>query len=551
MINVNQITAQLARMPDQALQQYAQMHKSDPYTLSLALAESNRRKQMRQGAQMNAPEQPKVVDQELQGMAAPMPESVGIGQLPAGDMNFADGGIVAFGSGGDVPRYQSQGLVRLPGESFAEFRQRAFQAELDAERAKRAQERTASEAERQRLLAERGGMVIPPSPFMDRPPLPGVSPAASAVPAASATDIQQAMDAGSFARPAPAPAAPKADTGAAGAKGPGQRVPPAGGPGAVGPAPQQSLYDLATTPAQMKEAMAGMGIQSGVPAEIRSGITELQQAKQALADQNIAQIQAEQAARGPAFSKLEERLKEREGRVGKMEVEQGPMALLQAGLAIMGGTSPHALVNIGAGAQVGVKSYSEGLDKIERARDKLDESFAKIEEVRRNEGRMDAKELREAKNEALKPAIEAKQLGLSALEKNWGFDRQDATKGLDLLFKNRQTVVEQQGMDRRTAMQIQAQRDIAGMLPAELRGAMVLGTGKTEAERLRSGVPALMELKDRMTDTKIAELYTKHVADAKKDMSTPMTPEEFARTIRSAMGAYRPNVADVKETRAR
>jgi hypothetical protein len=103
MINVNQITAQLARMPDQALQQYAQMHKSDPYILSLALSESNRRKQMRQGAQMQAPAQPKVVDQAVSEMAAPMPEDVGIAKLPAGGMNFADGGIVAFGDGGEVP----------------------------------------------------------------------------------------------------------------------------------------------------------------------------------------------------------------------------------------------------------------------------------------------------------------------------------------------------------------------------------------------------------------------------------------------------------------
>jgi len=69
MINVNQITAQLARMPDNMLQQFAAMHKTDPYTLSLALSESNRRKELRQGAQMQQQPQPKVVDQELAEMA--------------------------------------------------------------------------------------------------------------------------------------------------------------------------------------------------------------------------------------------------------------------------------------------------------------------------------------------------------------------------------------------------------------------------------------------------------------------------------------------------
>jgi len=118
MINVQQITSQLARLPDQALQQYAQMHKNDPYILSLALSESNRRKQMREGAQTNAPEQPKVVDQAIQSMAAPMPEDIGIAQLPAGDMEFADGGIVAFDEGGPVERYQSGGQLRSAFSTF-------------------------------------------------------------------------------------------------------------------------------------------------------------------------------------------------------------------------------------------------------------------------------------------------------------------------------------------------------------------------------------------------------------------------------------------------
>jgi len=114
MINVNQITSRLASMPDQALQQYAAMHKNDPYTMALALAESNRRKQMRKGAQMQAPQQPKVVDQEIAGMAQPMPEDTGIAQLPAPNMqSMAEGGIVAFEDGGEVPGYAEGTLTNL------------------------------------------------------------------------------------------------------------------------------------------------------------------------------------------------------------------------------------------------------------------------------------------------------------------------------------------------------------------------------------------------------------------------------------------------------
>lgn len=120
MINVNQITSQLAKLPDQQLQNFAAMHKNDPYTVSLALAESNRRKDLRTSAQakMAGQAMPKVVDQELAQMSPPqaqpqvLPEDVGIGQLPAQNLQkMAGGGIVAFDEGGEVPRYQNKGVV--------------------------------------------------------------------------------------------------------------------------------------------------------------------------------------------------------------------------------------------------------------------------------------------------------------------------------------------------------------------------------------------------------------------------------------------------------
>ena len=125
MINVNQITARMARMSDPELQKFAAMHKTDPYTLSLAVSESNHRKELRQAAQMEQQEEPKVVDQEVAEMGpqipAPqgvpqsmqpqqLPEDVGIGQLPAPNMQrMAAGGIVAFEEGGEVPGYAGGG----------------------------------------------------------------------------------------------------------------------------------------------------------------------------------------------------------------------------------------------------------------------------------------------------------------------------------------------------------------------------------------------------------------------------------------------------------
>ena len=143
MINVNQITSQLAKMPDPALQQYAMLHKNDPYTVSLALSESTRRKQMRAAAQaqQGMGEQPKVVDQGIaemmppqpqmaQGQAQAMPEDLGIATLNAPNMEtmaaaeggivgYADGGMVAFAKGGkpNTDAFESafQTVLRLEG----------------------------------------------------------------------------------------------------------------------------------------------------------------------------------------------------------------------------------------------------------------------------------------------------------------------------------------------------------------------------------------------------------------------------------------------------
>ena len=159
--NVDLITQTLAKLqPDSALQNYARMHKNDPYILSLATAESNRRKALRLAAQgQNAGPQPTVADQSIAGMApAPvmtgagvplqtgyggpvttgmasggLPEDQGIAQLPTPNMQrMADGGIAGYeddeegmatgGMGGMFNfAQQSEPVVRMSGGGAIEF----------------------------------------------------------------------------------------------------------------------------------------------------------------------------------------------------------------------------------------------------------------------------------------------------------------------------------------------------------------------------------------------------------------------------------------------
>lgn len=421
MINVNQITAQLARMPDQALQQYAQMHKSDPYTLSLALAESNRRKQVRQGAQMNAPEQPKVVDQELQGMAAPMPESVGIGQLPAGDMNFAGGGIVAFADGGSMSGFgvSQEALALDELRRQEELRRRAEEARYNA-------------------LVE--GRLVP-----------STTPAAG--PRLSAADMALRKQ----------PAAPKADTGAAGAGGPGQRVPPAGGPellggpGAGAPASSQSIYSLASTPSTYQREFEQFLPQGKVADPFEADVREQGAAEEKVARDYAAKRKAQLEGMGLLGLEQEKRLKAREEKLGKQEGELSGMALLQAGFAMMSGASPNALQNIGIGAQAGLKKYGEGIERLDAAREKIDDAFGRLEIARRSEKMLTDKELAEIERDADKIPAQTRREVINSARTAYGLSATQAGKMFDAYVADKRLGAELGSRERLSREQMQNQ----------------------------------------------------------------------------------------------
>jgi hypothetical protein len=451
MLNVEQITSELARLPDGSLQRYAMMHKDDPYVMSLALSEANRRKELRAGAHMQAPQQPKVAEQALAGMAqqAPeqMPEAVGIGALPAPNMqHFDDGGIVGYGNGGNMDGYNPAtgpagrlaynnepvlrmadgGVVAFADEGLVQDDEPAWAQALAA--TERAQKARAAEKQAAQLKALQAIQATAPQ-----------ARAAFATQDPRMAQVQQAVQARQQYEEQLNPTAPPTASGAA-------------------QAPQGGLPGLITSPAAAQAALAKMqaGVKPQVPEAVQAGISGLQQAQEAMASKNIEAIQQEQANRPLAFKDFETRLKAREERLTAQERDNGPLALLQAGLSIMGGRSPYALSNIGAGAQVGVKAYTDGAEKLQIARDKLDESFGRIEEVRRNESRMDAKELREARMAAMQPAIEAKKLTVSALEKDWGLKSQDATKAFEAVMQNQRSAFEQAGATARANAQVAA-----------------------------------------------------------------------------------------------
>lgn len=462
MINVNQITAQLARMPDQALQQFAAMHKTDPYTLSLALSESNRRKELRQGAQMQQQPQPKVVDQEIsqmgpqmpppQGMPQGMPpqqlpEDSGIGQLPAPNMQrMAEGGIVAFDEGGEVPRFQEGGMPewvrKLPEDSLL---RRYYES--------------------RKPLLEVGSPQRLPATYS--PAIPNIIPPATGRAPTSSADVN-AMIEGNYPIPgaapaAPAlPAAPAPGTGLAGGVKPGGGQglnPAAGGQGLAG---IPGLTQTASGTAQELQAMRDQFGQPTVSQAVKDQISEYQKTREADAQAALEELKADQAKQGMGMEKAEERVKAREGKLSKREAELPGLAIFQAGLAIMSGESPHGLVNIGKGAGVGAKVYAEGLDKLEASREKLDEAFDKIDMFRQNRADMNAKEIRAAQKDIRATKTEAEKLGLDALVKEGDMNRADARAAFGVMAENRAKTYQVTANYDLGIKQIAAQKEIAG-----------------------------------------------------------------------------------------
>jgi hypothetical protein len=131
--------------------------------------------------------------------------------------------------------------------------------------------------------------------------------------------------------------------------------------------------------------------------DIERQYKELAESKTSAAQRDYQQLQDDLAARGEYGKDREAKLKGKEERIGKEEGQAGGLALLEAGLAIMSGTSPYAAANVGQGSLVGTAAYRKSMDKIADARDKLDDAYGRLEDVRFNQKSMDSKDLRAAK----------------------------------------------------------------------------------------------------------------------------------------------------------
>lgn len=237
---------------------------------------------------------------------------------------------------------------------------------------------------------------------------------------------------------APAAAAPAA----APRPGPGAATRPvAAAPAAAAPSPTMAMEK--PTPEAAKLTAAQFLDQKAIE----------QQSQQYLKDEERAVTEARMrreaaaANQGKAYAGLEALLKkEEEGSKGQLEQSKA-FAIINAGLAMMAGTSRNAFKNIAEGAMEGTKQYQGAISDFNKAAKERQKALADIEQARRAEARADTDAQLKFEERADERMANARKYGVEAIMGAGIKNAEIATKIYD-------TQVTQAGQDRRTQMEI-------------------------------------------------------------------------------------------------
>jgi hypothetical protein len=476
---IDALTKTLSTMDPRARQQYAAQHKNDPAVIAVALNVNNilRAAENSKAMQAGSQQQPKVVDQEIAGMAPPpqqmmsLPEDQGIARLPAPNMqNMADGGIAGYddggmtgasefdyaqrsepvvrmADGGHVPRYQVGGSLigDIPG--FQAVQPRAqFTQEGSPENQTLWERMSASlrESGLQRQLAmieqkiARGKASPEEQVFYDTQkaklanmppptgaPKPVMNPDDAAMAAEKAARFQAAVGTGA-----------------------GAGTPP---PGATPERPQAALPTGLASIAQAKRASDELFDAAGLERKVEQ---QRMQERQDVANQREerAAKQAEfREKQGPAYAGYEKLLKSEELQDTTDKEKAGLTALFKGFLAVAAGASPNAATNIAKGAMAGMEDYSGAMKEFKKAAKERNKAMADIENARRAEEKGDFKDQQTFEDRAADRLAAADRFATDAVINITGKKSEAAGS----IYKE---MLQQSGANTRTNAQIAAGR---------------------------------------------------------------------------------------------
>jgi hypothetical protein len=360
-----------------------------------------------------------------------LPEDQGIGQLNAGNMNFAGGGIIAFADGGDVERYQFGGDTM--GGFTPDFAQAELMSGASAMRAQESQRaKTLAELEQRVAFLTNAGA---PQAAAARAQLEAFKasgqsslPTAAAPAAAPAADNLSGMDrrlmAGrqpnipSFRTPLPPKAAPTADT--------TRRSAPGAGLGAAAAAAAATSKDDPFSMSSIKKAQTeALGDSNYKIGELNNQLVDIRNRAETQVQQRLEDRKKEIEAEGDVYKDRSDRLVERGKALAGQKDQNTGLALLNAGLAIM--STPGGLMTaIGKGAQVGTAQYAAGIKDLRAAQERLDEANDRISELRMNRKDLNSREIRALEKDRDAAILDGQKMVFGFAKDIYGMDRKQA-----------------------------------------------------------------------------------------------------------------------------
>lgn len=442
----------MSRMQLPELQQYATLHKNDPYIVTLALSIANQKKQMMasKDGQAGMQPQPKVVDQDIaqmaptaphqmmppsqQGMPPPqqqqqqqtLPEDQGIGQLPAPNMQgMAAGGIVAFGPGGSTGEDNTPAWLKaLPPESGL---RRIYESAKQYDK-NNPQPLSPQEAYL-KSVKDNPSNSLPAGTTFTPPGMPAAQTGAIPAPAPTPTPV-----AGTPAASAPPPTA-----------------------GLVNPvAPPSTTSSLNTKPMTAEEAMTASQ-KFGDETALKAGIAKLD--TDAVNSNAAIQAASEKglAALAKPGAEAEARLKAREAQDVVGQADAKAMAIFKAGLGMMAGTSQYAFENIGKGAMAGLEDYSSSIKEFRKLGIERDKAYADIEAARNAAARDDFKTSIGLQEKGADRLARAHEKGIDLTASLFKTDKETASTiyrdSFDQAQQNQRTQTTEAGATGRTLIQ--------------------------------------------------------------------------------------------------
>ena len=413
------------------------------------VAERKRQEAMARAAGAPARNTPTVAEEVL---AQAAPAQPGVTALPSGlPTQMAGGGIVAFEEGGEVERYQSKGLVQpdiypynSPYAGRFSYREALENDPLLQANPPMTEEERRAQIRRDRAafakpyamaadvlagpynyLASRGSDVanlvgIPRlgralgiyHPDVTSVEIPKIGPGGdrpfnTMLERYAATAPTEAQPTGKKEE-ATAPAAPAA---------PAAEAAPAAKPGG-------GIYDLVQPRGQFiapprMQSMEDVTRRQLYGTETEPGFLARSEAR----SQTLMEELGKNKLEGKAFEGLESDLKKEAEQAGAERADAKNLAFLKAGLAMMAGTSRHALENIGKGAMTGLEDYNAAVKDLKKAEKERQRQMAFIEQARRAEDQDNLKRRDSLLEKANAAAERRDEYGTSALINATGKDQ--------------------------------------------------------------------------------------------------------------------------------